>query len=65
MGKLFQIRKQIDTLVAGKKDEFAIRGKIGMAAGMLIGGINESTPDDPVKIATLARAVKQILGVDV
>ncbi len=65
MGRLFEMRQSIDKLLAGKPDQFVVKGKIGMAAGMLIGGISDKTPDDPAAIAKLAAAVKQVLGVQI
>ena len=65
MGKLFEMRKGIDRALSGRKDEFVIRGQIGMEAGLLVGGINEKTLDDPEKIAKLARAIKAVLGIDI
>jgi|WetSurMetagenome_2_1015567.scaffolds.fasta_scaffold50049_3 hypothetical protein len=65
MGRLFEIRKAIDQALSGKPNQFVLRGQIGMAAGVLIGGINEKTPDDAEKIQKLAQAAKQVLGIQV
>jgi hypothetical protein len=64
MGVLFDLRTKIDRTIEDKRlDGSAVRGKIGLQTGFLLSLINPSTPDDPVKIDKLKKAVEAILQV--
>jgi hypothetical protein len=65
MGKLFEARQKIETVIKAKSlDAAEAKGSIGFKTGLLLGLITPTTPDDPVKFEKLARAVKEILGVE-
>ncbi|HEY5956129.1 MAG TPA: hypothetical protein VIV60_06240 [Polyangiaceae bacterium] len=65
MGKLFEARQRIDAAIQQKGlDATQVRGAIGLRAGMLLGLILQSTPDDPEKLRRLTEAAKEVLGLD-
>ncbi|HEY6338857.1 MAG TPA: hypothetical protein VIW68_10210, partial [Candidatus Sulfotelmatobacter sp.] len=45
-------------------DAVAVKGKIGLRSGKLLGFVTPSTPDDPVAIAKLKQAAKEILNIN-
>jgi hypothetical protein len=65
MGKLYEARKRIDEVIQQKGlDATQVRGAIGLRAGMLLGLVLASTPDDDEKLRRLSEAAKEILGID-
>ena len=66
MGKLFDAKQRINELIDQKGlDAVQVRGAIGLKAGMLLGLILSSTPDDDEKLKRLADAAKEILQVNI
>ncbi len=66
MGKLFDARQRIDQVIAQRNLEAVqVRGAIGLKAGMLLGLILPSTPDDDDKLQRLRAAAREVLNVDV
>jgi hypothetical protein len=45
-------------------DAAAVKGKIGLRSGKLLAFISPTTPDDPVAIAKLKEAAKEILNLN-
>jgi hypothetical protein len=44
-------------------DETQVKGEIGLRTGRLVSLISTRTPDDPVAIAKMSQAAKEILGI--
>jgi hypothetical protein len=62
MGRLFDYKTKVEKAIEEKKlDGSAIRGKIGLQTGFLLSLVNPSTPDDPVKIEKLRKAVEAVM----
>lgn len=65
MGKLNDIKLQIEQKIkADGLDAKEVKGKIGLRSGKLLSFISESTPDDPVVIAKLQQAAKELLNLN-
>jgi len=63
MSELNDLKLRIEEKIkADGLDAVALKGKIGLRAGKLLAFINPSTPDDPVAIANLKAAAKEILN---
>lgn len=66
MGKLFEAKQRIDAAIVQKGlDAVQIRGAIGLKAGMLLGLVMSSTPDDAEKLRRLTEAAKEVLKIDI
>ncbi len=66
MGQLNDIKVRIEEKIkASGMDPAEVRGKIGLRSGKLLSFINPSTPDDPVVIAKLRQAAKDVLNITV
>jgi hypothetical protein len=62
MGVLNDLKTKIDSAIQLKKlDGAVIRGKIALQTGFLLSIVNPATPDDPVKIEKLKKAVYDVL----
>jgi predicted regulator of Ras-like GTPase activity (Roadblock/LC7/MglB family) len=62
-GALFATVQRINAVIERKRlDAFKVRGAIAMKAGFGLGFIDEETPDDPEKLATLKSAASELLG---
>lgn len=62
MGVLYDLRTKIDKAIEDKGlDASVVRGKIGLQTGFLLSLVSPSTPDDPVRIEKLRKAVEAIL----
>jgi len=62
MGTLNDMKTKIDKVIADKKlDGPAIRGKIALQTGFILSLVNASSPDDPVKVDKLKKAVESVL----
>jgi hypothetical protein len=59
---LYDLRVLIDNKIkADGLDEITVRGEIGLRAGRLVSLISPRTPDDPVALAKLRQAAKDVL----
>jgi hypothetical protein len=64
MSALYDLRVSIDRKIeADHLDATAIRGQIGLRTGRLLSLISPNTPDDPVIVAKLRQAAKEVLHV--
>lgn len=65
MGKLFDYKNLVDqkTQHLGR-DQFQVKGKIGLECGFMLGSIDATTPDDPNQVQALKEAIKKVLGID-
>ena len=68
MSQLYDAVKKVDTLLNGTgkvgKEFFKFKGLISMRAGFVLTAINETSADDPQKLAALKAAVKSVLGIE-
>lgn len=63
VSQIYDIKLKIEEKIKKDRlDENEIKGKIGLKAGKLLAFITASTPDDPVAIAKLKQATKEILN---
>ena len=66
MGQLFDMKEKAYKLITDKGlDKVKIGGQIGLKAGFIMAMIRQDAPDDPVKIASLRKAIKEVLGVSI
>ncbi|OQY04258.1 MAG: hypothetical protein B6I20_03410 [Bacteroidetes bacterium 4572_117] len=66
MSKLYDMRLKIEEAIKAKNlDEFSVKGKIGLKAGVLIGFISFATADNPETIQKLQKAAKEVLGINI
>ena len=62
MSAIYDIRTLIENKIkADRLDAADVRGKISLRAGKLLAFITPNTPDDPVAIAKLKLAAKEVL----
>ena len=65
MGQLNDLKVKIEEKIkADGLDPIPIKGKIGLRSGKLLGFVTPNTPDDPVVIAKLKQAAKEILNLN-
>jgi hypothetical protein len=63
MGALYDMRLAIENKIkADGLDAMAIKGQIGLRSGRVLVLISASTPDDPVAVAKLKKAAKEVLN---
>ena len=63
MSQTYEIKLRIEEKIKKDKlNENEIKGKIGLKTGKLLAFINASTADDPVVIAKLKAAAKEVLN---
>jgi len=63
VGQLNNMKERIEQKIkADGLDSVAVKGKIGLRAGKLLGFVTPSTPDDPEVITKLRQAAKEILN---
>lgn len=64
MSELYELRGLIEKKIkADGLDEVRVKGEIGLRVGRLVSLISPRTPDDPVAIAKLKQAVKDVLNI--
>jgi hypothetical protein len=64
MSVLYELRGLIEQKIkADGLDDVQIKGEIGLRSGRLISLISPRTPDDPLAIAKLRQAVKEVLKI--
>lgn len=65
MGQLYDLKVLVENKVkAGGLDAMDVKGKIGLRTGKMLAFITPSTPDDPVTIAKLRQAIKDVLNIN-
>lgn len=65
MGALYNMKVSIDAKIKSSNlDEVQVRGEIGLRTGRLVSLISPTTPDDPVVIAKLRQAAKDVLNIN-
>ena len=64
MSQLYDLKVLIEEKIkADHLDAAEIKGQIGLKSGKLLAFINANTPDDPVVVAKLKQAIKDVLKV--
>lgn len=65
MSQTYDLKVLIETTIAARGlDSAEVRGKIALKAGRLLSFINPTTPDDPVGLAKLKQAIKDVLNIN-
>lgn len=65
MSQLYDLKVLIEAkITAGGLDSADVRGKIALKAGRLLSFITPTTPDDPVGVAKLKQAIKDVLNIN-
>ena len=68
MSSLYDTVRRLDEYLkqSGKSDKerTQIKGQISIKAGVMLVGVNENTPDDPAKLASLKAAIRAVLGIE-
>ena len=63
MSQLYEMRMRVEEKIkTDGLDAMDVRGKLGLATGMLVALISAKTPDNPEIIAKFRTAAKQILN---
>lgn len=63
MGELYQTIQRIEQVIARRSlQPFRIKGLIALKAGFSLALIDDGTPDDAEKVASLRRAAQDVLG---
>ena len=66
MGALYQTVRRIEGVIERRRlPLYKTRGLIGLRAGFLLGMVTADTPDDPLRIAALEAAAREILGEEI
>lgn len=66
MGALYQTVRRIEGVIERKRlPLYKTRGLIGLRAGFLLGMVTPETPDDPMRIAALKAAARDVLGEEI
>jgi len=64
VSQLYDLKVLIEEKIkADHLDAAEIKGQIGLKSGKLLAFINANTPDDPVVVAKLKQAIKDVLKV--
>ena len=63
MGQLYDAKVKVEALIAkSKENPTELKGKIGMRIGFLLSLVTPATPDDPVRMERLRKAVSEVLS---
>ena len=63
MSILYDLRLSIENKIkADGLDAMQVKGELGLRSGRLLSLISPSTPDDPVAVAKLRQAAKDLLN---
>jgi hypothetical protein len=63
VGQLYDTIQRIEQAIAQKDlQPFRIKGLIALKAGFSLALVEEATPDDAVKLASLRQAAQDVLG---
>ena len=66
MGALHETVRRIEAAIERKRlPLYKTRGLIGLRAGFLLGMVTPDTPDDPLRIAALKAAAREVLGEEI
>ncbi len=66
MSVLYDLRILIEKKIAADGlDEVTVKGEIGLRTGRLVSLISVRTPDDPVAIAKMRQAAKDLLNISI
>ncbi len=65
MSQLYDLRMAIENKIKTEGlDATEVKGKIGLRSGRILALISANTPDDPVAVAKLKQAVKDVLNIN-
>lgn len=64
MSELYSLRTSIEEKIkADGLDEIQVKGEIGLRTGRLVSLITPRTADDPLAVAKLKQAAKEVLNI--
>ncbi len=65
MSQLYDLRMAIENKIKTEGlDATEVKGKIGLRSGRILALISANTPDDPMAVAKLRQAVKDVLNIN-
>jgi len=65
VSQLYDLRIAIENKIKSDAlDATEVKGKIGLRSGRILALISPNTPDDPVAVAKLRQAVKDVLNIN-
>ena len=63
MARLYEAVQRVEQVIARKGlPLFKTKGLIALKAGFMLGSIDATTPDDPMKLEALRSAAREVLG---
>ncbi|HZY03646.1 MAG TPA: hypothetical protein VFF02_09100 [Anaeromyxobacteraceae bacterium] len=66
MGAIYETVKRIEAAIERRRlPLYKTRGLIALRAGFLLGMVTPDTPDDPLRIAVLKAAAREVLGEEI
>jgi hypothetical protein len=66
MGAIYETVKRIEAAIERRRlPLYKTRGLIALRAGFLLGMVTPDTPDDPLRIAALEAAAREVLGEEI
>ena len=66
MGAIYETVKRIEAAIERRRlPLYKTRGLIGLRAGFLLGMVTPDTPDDPLRIAALEAAAREVLDEEI
>ncbi len=66
MGALYETVRRVEAAIEKRRlPLYKTRGLIGLRAGFLLGVVTPDTPDDPLRIAALRTAARDVLGEEI
>lgn len=66
MSQTYQAKLKVEQVIQERRlNESEVKGKLSLRSGMLLAFIRPDSPDDPVKLAKLRTAARELLQIDV
>ena len=66
MGALYETVRRIEAAIERRRlPLYTTRGLVGLRAGFLLGMVTPDTPDDPLRLAALRAAARDVLGEEI
>lgn len=66
MGAIYETVKRIEAAIERRRlPLYKTRGLIALRAGFLLGMVTPDTPDDPLRMAALKAAARDVLGEEI
>lgn len=66
MGAIYETVRRIEAAIERRRlPLYKTRGLIALRAGFLLGMVTPDTPDDPLRMAALEAAAREVLGEEI